>query len=80
MHELKRWDINFNTIAGVISVDPRATAGKSWLTSSRLEGDLSGRELKALGWVVPGRVVDGCSGVGGAMWVPWVGMLVGLRV
>ena len=80
MHELKRWDINFNTEAVVISVDPRATAGKSWLTSSRLEGDLSGRELKALGWVVPGRVVDGCSGVGGAMWVPWVGMLVGLRV
>jgi len=80
LHELKRWENNCTTGRGVISVDPRATAGKSWLTSSRLEGDLSGRELKALGWVVPGRVVDGCSGVGGAMWVPWVGMLVGLRV
>jgi len=80
LHELKRHEHSWVEYVAVQRVDPRATVGKGWLTSSSLEGDLSGRELLALGWVVPGRVVDGFAGVDGAMWVPWVGMLVGLRV
>jgi len=80
LHELKRRVRSSGDHSTVRGELPRATAGKGWLTSSSLEGDLSGRELKALGWVVPGRVVDGFAGVDGAMWVPWVGMLVGLRV
>ena len=80
MHHLNSRNFLFGEHITEHLIDPRATTGKGWLTSSRLEGNLSGRELNALGWVVPASHVDGFSGVDGAMWVPWVGMLVGLRV
>ena len=76
LHEQESWESAF--LGTNAFIDPSATTGKDWLGCSGLEGDLGGRVLKALGWVVPARHVDGFSD--GAMWVPWVGMLMGLRV
>ena len=56
-------------------IDPSATTGKDWLGGSGLEGDLGGRVLNALRWIVPGRVDNSEFGVV-AMRVPWVGMSV----
>ena len=72
MHEEERRE---SVYWSTICVDPGATTGKDWLGGSGLEGDLGGRVLNALRWVVPGRVDNSEFGVV-AMRVPWVGMSV----